>query len=294
MADPQIPIPENSHTVETIGQLQYWNEDKIRRHFRGQVDSMIADLIEKLKAGVFGRLSDIFRGVSPPGMGDFFDQVWAGLSGNLSDALSDAPGLESRLVPIRDAARGLIAPVIARVDAVEESQLSAEEQLALLEGVRGYGSAYQPRNYGGNVNSVALDFTAPMGPMKGVSINTIFKGLQIDEPGLWLVSVRATGRATVATNGLGQQDRTELTIREYPPGTPSREVAVMTGNGGNGRVTNTMTFPMVIEQAGTIIAVDAYSSRWRRWEGGKLYSNLSVTKLDSRPENPGDWTVPDA
>ena len=294
MADPQIPIPDGSLTVETIGQLQDWNEDKIRKHFRGQVDDMITDLIEKLKAGVFGRLSDIFRGVSPPGMGDFFDQIWLGLSGNLSDALTDTPNLDSRLTPIRDAARGLIAPVAARVDAVEESQLSTEEQLGLLDGVRGYGAVYQPYNYGGNVNSVSLSFTDPVGPMKGVSIEPAVKGLRIEEPGLWLVSVRATGRATAATNGIGQQDRTELTVREYPIGKQPRDVASMTGNGGNGRVTNTMTFPLVVEQAGTVITVDAYSSRWRRWEGGKLYSNLSVTKLDSRPENPGDWTVPDA
>ena len=179
-------------------------------------------------------------------------------------------------------------------DAVEVVEGAVNERIDLLDGVRGHGAAYLPRNYGGSVNSVALGFTAPLGPMKGVSISTVFKGLQIDEPGLWLVSVRATGRATLAVNGIGQQDRTELTVREFPPGEPARDVAVMTGDGGTGRVTNTMTFPMVIERAGTIITVDAYSSRWRWWDGGKLYSNLSVTKLDNRAENPGELTVPDA
>ena len=179
-------------------------------------------------------------------------------------------------------------------DAVDVVEGAVNERLDLLDGVRGYGSVYQPYNYGGNVNSVSLSFTDPVGPMKGVSIEPAVKGLRIEEPGLWLVSVRATGRATVATNGVGQQDRTELTVREYPIGDQPRDIATMTGNGGNGRVTNAMTFPLIVEQAGTVITVDAYSSRWRRWEGGKLYSNLSVTKLDSRPENPGDWTVPDA
>ena len=216
------------------------------------------------------------------------------ISKGIADALDSVPSLEEWLKPVEEAAKNLIRPVENRVAQVEESQLSAEEQLALLEGVRGYGAAYQPYNYGGNVNNLRLDFTAPMGPMKGVSVNPYVKGLQIEEPGLWLVSVRATGRATAATNTIGEQDRTELTVQERPPGTPSREVAVMTGDGGTGRVSNTMTFPLVIEQAGTTIAVGAYSSRFRRWEGGKLYSNLSVTKLDSRLETPGDWTVPDA
>ena len=216
------------------------------------------------------------------------------ISKGIADALEGVPSLEEWLKPVEEAAKSLIRPVENRVAQVEESQLSAEEQLALLEGVRGYGAVYQPYNYGGNVNSVSLSFTDPVGPMKGVSIEPAVKGLRFEEPGLWLVSVRATGRATVATNAVGQQDRTELTVREYPIGKQPRDVATMTGNGGNGSVTNTMTFPMIIEQAGTVITVNAYSSRWRRWEGGKLYSNLSVTKLDSRPENPGDWTVPDA
>ena len=264
--------------------------------WRGQVDEPRDDKLAELRAWVDGlpaKLRDSFLGEAVAGFEEVSNGIRDGLVQGFADAIRDAEGLGERLAPIRDAARALIRPVEDRMMQVEESQLSAEEQLALLEGVRGHGAAYLPRNFGRNVNSVTLEFTAPMGPMKGVSINSIFKGLQIDEPGLWLVSVRATGRATIATNGLGQQDRTELTVREFPPGAPAREVAVMTGDGGTGRVSNTMTFPMIIEQAGTTIVVSAYSSRWRRWEGGKLYSNLSVTKLDSRLENPGDWTVPD-
>ena len=265
-------------------------KQKIRDELQGAVANARGWFID----GFLAKLGAAFRGESVTGLETVTSGIRQGIFGGIADAIRDVEDLGERLMPIRDAARALIRPVEDRMLQVEESQLSAEEQLALLEGVRGYGAAYQPRNYGGNVNSVALDFTAPMGPMKGVSIDPIFKGLRVNEPGLWLVSVRATGRATVATNGLGQQDRTELTVREYPPGTPSREVATMTGDGGNGRVSNTMTFPMVIEKAGTTIAVDAYSSRWRRWDGGKLYSSLSVTKLDSRLETPGDWTVPDA
>lgn len=265
-------------------------KQKIRDELQGAVANARGWFID----GFLAKLGAAFRGESVTGLETVTSGIRQGIFGGIADAIRDVEDLGERLMPIRDAARALIRPVEDRMLQVEESQLSAEEQLALLEGVRGYGAAYQPRNYGGNVNSVALDFTAPVGPMKGVSIDPIFKGLRVNEPGLWLVSVRATGRATVATNGLGQQDRTELTVREYPPGTPSREVATMTGDGGNGRVSNTMTFPMVIEKAGTSIAVDAYSSRWRRWDGGKLYSSLSVTKLDSRLETPGDWTVPDA
>lgn len=265
--------------------------------WRGQVDEPREDKLAELRTWVDGlpaKLRDSFLGEAVAGFEEVSNGIRDGLLQGFADAIRDAENLGERLIPIRDAARALIRPVEDRMMQVEESQLSTEEQLELLEGVRGYGAVYQPLNFGGNVNSVGLNFTAPVGPMKGVSVDPVFKGLRVEEPGLWLVSVRATGRPTVATNGFGQNDRTELTVREYQPGAPSRQVATMTGDGGTGRVSNTMTFPMVIEQAGTIITVDAYSSRWRWWDGGRLYSNLSVTKLDSRLENPGDWTVPDA
>ncbi|AYB70501.1 hypothetical protein HOU24_gp19 [Corynebacterium phage SamW] len=295
MTAPEPMIPPEIPRFDSIQDLRQWNADRIRRQMRKPADEAIEKMQRDLRDGLLSRIAGALRGEGLPGFEVVRDAVRDGLLPGIADAVRDAANLPGQYVPVRDAIRDLIFPVNERLDGVEESQLSAEEQLALLEGVRGYGAAYQPRNYGGNVNSVAMDFTAPVGPMKGVSIDPIFKGLQVDAPGLWLVSVRATGRATIATNAIGQQDRTELNVWEYPPpGTPGRQVAVMTGDGGTGRVSNTMTFPMIIEQAGTTIAVGAYSSRWRRWDGGKLYSSLSVTKLDSRPENPGDWTVPDA
>ncbi|QDH93730.1 hypothetical protein HWC36_gp19 [Corynebacterium phage StAB] len=294
MTAPEPMIPPDIPRFDSIQDLRQWNADRIRRQMRKPADEAIEKMQRDLSDGLLSRIAGALRGEGLPGFEVVRDAVRDGLLPGIADAVRDAANLPGQYVPVRDAIRDLIFPVNERLDGVEESQLSAEEQLALLDGVRGYGAVYQPRNYGGNVNSVALDFTAPVGPMKGVSIDPIFKGLRVEKPGLWLVSVRATGRATLATNGIGQQDRTELTVREYPPGTPSRQVAVMTGDGGTGRVSNTMTFPMLIEQAGTTIAVDAYSSRWRRWDGGKLYSSLSVTKLDSRLETPGDWTVPDA
>lgn len=294
MTAPEPMIPPEISRFDSIQDLRQWNADRIRRQMRKPADEAIEKMQRDLRDGLLSRIAGALRGEGLPGFEVVRDAVRDGLLPGIADAVRDAADLPGQYVPVRDAIRDLIFPVTERLDGVEESQLSAEEQLALLEGVRGYGAVYQPYNYGGNVNNLRLDFTAPMGPMKGVSVNPYVKGLQIEEPGLWLVSVRATGRATLATNALGQQDRTELTVQERPPGDSPRDVAVMTGDGGTGRVSNTMTFPMVIEQAGTTIAVGAYSSRWRRWEGGKLYSNLSVTKLDSRLENTGDWTVPDA
>ncbi|QDH94098.1 hypothetical protein HWC47_gp19 [Corynebacterium phage Adelaide] len=294
MTAPEPMIPPEIPRFDSIQDLRQWNADRIRRQRRKPADEAIEKMQRDLRDGLLSRIAGALRGEGLPGFEVVRDAVRDGLLPGIADAVRDAANLPGQYVPVRDAIRDLIFPVTERLDGVEESQLSAEEQLALLDGVRGYGAVYQPYNYGGNVNSVALNFTAPVGPMKGVSIDPIFKGLQVDAPGLWLVSVRVTGRATVYTNGVGQQDRTELNVWEYPPDTPGRQVAVMTGDGGTGRVSNTMTFPMIIEQAGTTIAVGAYSSRWRRWDGGKLYSSLSVTKLDSRLETPGDWTVPDA
>ncbi|QDF20265.1 hypothetical protein SEA_BRAN_19 [Corynebacterium phage Bran] len=294
MTAPEPMIPPDIPRFDSIHDLRQWNADRIRRQMRKPADEAIEKMQQDLSDGLLSRIAGALRGEGLPGFEVVRDAVRDGLLPGIADAVRDAANLPGQYAPVRDAIRDLIFPVTERLDGVEESQLSAEEQMALLDGVRGYGAAYQPYNYGGNVNSVWLSFTAPMGPMKGVSIEPAVKGLRIEEPGLWLVSVRATGRGTIATNGIGQQDRTELTVREYPIGKQPRDVAVMTGDGGTGRVSNTMTFPMIIEKAGTVITVGAYSSRWRRWEGGKLYSNLSVTKLDSRLENPGDWEVPDA
>lgn len=238
------------------------------------------------------RIQGLFaNGLKDPA-GALLGQVVSGIGGAIRDLQELAPPF----LPVRDAIRDLIAPVNQKLGEVEASQLDYAERLALLDGVRAYGAAYLPFNYGGpNGNTWGLPFIAPMGPMKGVSISSE-GGLRIAEPGLWLISVRTTGRATIYTNAFGVQDRTELRVMQNSPrpGTGRTPMAKMTGDGGVGQVSNAMTFPAVIEEANTTILVEAYSSRWRYWDGGKLYSNLSLTKLDNRVVDPGDWTVPDA
>ena len=62
---------------------------------------------------------------------------------------------------------------------------------------------------------------------------------------------------------------------------------------GKSAVTPTISVPVVVDEPGFYTTVEAYSSRWRWWDGGTRYSALSAVKHDSRAINPGTATVPD-
>lgn len=214
----------------------------------------------------------------------------------IADALDSVPSLEEWLKPVEEAAKNLIRPVENRVAQVEESQLSAEEQLALLEGVRGYGAAYQRwnenlQNAPGNRRRISL---APHGVAKGARVEG--GGIFIDEPGVWTVHAQVFARGTSFTPGVGSDDITKLFVilREYQPVYKATTIKEVYGKGGNGPHHIQASFTVVIESASAMLDFEVFSDRWRYFDGGTALTSFSVVKTDSRIENPGEATVPDA
>ena len=218
------------------------------------------------------------------------------ISKGIADALDSVPSLEEWLKPVEEAAKNLIRPVENRVAQVEESQLSTEEQLALLEGVRGYGAAYQRwnvnlRTASGNRRVISL---APHGVAKGVRVEG--GGILIEEPGVWTVHAQVFARGTAFTPGTGSDDITKLFVilREYQPVYRTSTIKEVYGKGGSGPHHIQASFTVVIENAPALLDFEVYSDRWRYFDGGTALTSFSVVKTDSRVGNPGEVTVPDA
>ena len=218
------------------------------------------------------------------------------VSKGIADALEGVPSLEEWLKPVEEAAKSLIRPVENRVAQVEESQLSAEEQLALLEGVRGYGAAYQRWNENlqsapGNRRRVSL---APHGVAKGARVEG--GGIFIDEPGVWTVHAQVFARGTSFSAGVGSDDITKLFVilRQYQPVYKASTIKEVYGKGGSGPHHIQASFTVVIENAPALLDFEVFSDRWRYFDGGTALTSFSVVKTDSRVDNPGEVTVPDA
>ena len=210
------------------------------------------------------------------------------ISKGIADALDGVPSLEEWLKPVEEAAKNLIRPVENRVEQVEELQLSAEEQLALLDGVRGFAYAVQSANVStrkGTDGMIQLPLTQ-WGASKGAYVTR--EGIVIQEPGVWQINAFISGRSTLATPALGQQDSTFLSFQGVPGMPPPRVL----GDGGAESMTINASFVVRIPYP-TVIRFWAWSSRWRYFEGGTKYSNFSVIKHDSRLGETPPGTVPD-
>ncbi|AYB69450.1 hypothetical protein HOU25_gp21 [Corynebacterium phage Juicebox] len=292
-SEPIIPPGTLSYAqIRRLIEADEAEKQKIRDELQGAVANARGWFID----GFLAKLGAAFRGESVTGLETVTSGIRQGIFGGIADAIRDAENLGERLIPIRDAARGLIDPVIDRVDAVEESQLSAEEQLALLEGVRGYGAAYQRwnenlRSAPGNRRRISL---APHGVAKGVRVEG--GGIFIDEPGVWTVHAQVFARGTSFTPGLGSDDITKLFVilREYQPVYKTSTIKEVYGKGGSGPHHIQASFTVVIENAPALLDFEVFSDRWRYFDGGTALTSFSVVKTDSRVENLGEVTVPDA
>ena len=289
-------MPDGGFTVGSLSELQALNEDRVRARLRQPVDDAMSTMRQGLREGLLANLGRALRGESPSGFEVVRDAVRDGLLPGIADAVRDVADLPGQYVPVRDAIRDLIFPVTERLDVVEDSQLSAEEQLALLEGVRGYGAAYQRWNVNlasapGNRRMISL---APHGAAKGVRVEG--GGIFIDEPGLWTVHAQVFARNTIYTPGLGSPDITKLFVilREYQPVYRESTIKEVFGRGGNGPHHIQASFTVVIENAPALLDFEVYSDRWRYFDGGTALTSFSVVKTDNRVENPGEVTVPDA
>ena len=225
-------------------------------------------------------------------------RAWArgdlqGALGNLQTGVRD--GL---LAGVADALRGVVrAPLFQDVaDAFEDGQAALVDRLDLLDGVRGYAQAYMSRNVNGEWgvnNTRQLPFDAPLGPSKGAHVDAAKGGIVMDEAGLWTISLMCTARQTSYTASWLDTDSVRATLRVHRPDGSVYSQKLLQYLAGKSAVTPTVSVPVTVDQPGYYVTVEAWSSRWRWWDGGTRYSALAVVKHDNRVINPGADTVPD-
>lgn len=225
-------------------------------------------------------------------------RAWA--RGDLQGALENLRSgvKDGFLAGIADALRGVVrAPLFQDVaDAFEDGQAALVGRLDLLDGVRGYCQAYMSRNVNGEWgtnNTRQLPFDAPLGPAKGAHVDAAKGGIVMDEAGLWTISLMCTARQTSYTSSWLDTDSVRVTLRVHRPDGSVYSQKLLQYLAGKSAVTPTVSVPVTVDQPGTYVTVEAYSSRWRWWDGGTRYSALAVVKHDNRVINPGADTVPD-
>ena len=225
-------------------------------------------------------------------------RAWA--RGDLQGALENLRSgvKDGFLAGIADALRGVVrAPLFQDVaDAFEDGQSALVGRLDLLDGVRGYCQAYMSRNVNGEWgtnNTRQLPFDAPLGPSRGAHVDATRGGIVMDEEGLWTISLLCTARQTSYTSSWLDTDSVRVTLRVHRPDGSVYSQKLLQYLAGKSAVTPTVSVPVTVDQPGYYVTVEAYSSRWRWWDGGTRYSALAVVKHDDRVINPGADTVPD-
>ena len=138
-----------------------------------------------------------------------------------------------------------------------------------------------------------MPFDAPLGPSKGAHVDAAKGGIVMDEAGLWTISLMCTARWTAYTSSWLDTDSVRVTLRVHRPDGSVYSQKLLQYLAGKSAVTPTVSVPVTVDQPGTYVTVEAYSSRWRWWDGGTRYSALAVVKHDNRTINPGADTVPD-
>ena len=180
------------------------------------------------------------------------------------------------LASIADALRGVVrAPLFQDVaDAFEDGQSALRDRLDLLDGVRGYAQAFMSRNVNGEWgtnNTRQLPFDAPLGPSKGAHVDAAKGGIVMDEAGLWTISLMCTARQTSYTSSWLDTDSVRVTLRVHRPDGSVYSQKLLQYLAGKSAVTPTVSVPVTVDQPGYYVTVEAYSSRWRWWDGGTRY-----------------------
>ena len=232
----------------------------------------ILSQIQEGAAGIGGAMSQ--------GFGGLFDGLFGGLINIFNGVGSGLPWMPSE------------AEKFAGI--VRDGQQDLADRADLLEGVRGYCAAYQSVNINsewnvGSSNRRVLPYDAPLGPSKGAHVSDERKGIVFDEEGLWTVWVYAHVRSTLFTGS----NLSALYINIYRPSGKSVRYIIFDEYTGGEYATVGGSFPVVIPEPGCYVHVEAYSGKWRWWDGGARYSFMAALKNDNRTDNPGQDTVPD-
>lgn len=190
---------------------------------------------------------------------------------------------------------------------IEDGQLRLNGRTDLLDGVRGYASAYQSLNVTTGAGYVFngfkwrfLPFRSPLGPSKGARV-VEQGGIVIDEPGLWTVSVTIAKEQSGGLNALLNDTVVmDAFVSDSPwvgNGEPPSEILLTRLRSQDStiigdRQTVSVSFPVVVDTPGCFVGVRAATISETWFKGGTLFSRLSVVKHDNRPVNPGVSTVP--
>ena len=254
MTAPDGFTPEGAYTAASLPSMQSLTEEKIRARLRKPADDAMGQMLGGLRDGFLPGIADAIRGI-------------------------------------------VRAPMLGPVaDAFEDGQSALVDRLDLLDGVRGYCQAYMSRNVNGEWgvnNTRMLPFDVPLGPSKGAHVDATRGGIVMDEAGLWTVSMMCTARQTSYTSSWLDTDSVRVTLRVHRPDGSVYSQKLLQYLAGKSAVTPVVSVPVTVDQPGYYVTVEAYSSRWRWWDGGTRYSALAVVKHDDRVINPGADTVPD-
>lgn len=177
-----------------------------------------------------------------------------------------------------------------------DGQLDISDRIDLLMGIRGYCQAFMSRNVNGEWglnNTRMLPFNEPLGPSKGGHVDAAKGAVVMDEAGLWTVHFMVTARQTLYSSSWLDTDSVRVTVRIHRPDGSVYSPKIFQALSGQSATTITASIPVVVPSPGYYITIEAYSSRWRWWDGGTKFSALSVIKHDNSTINPGTETVPD-
>ncbi|EGD24642.1 hypothetical protein [Prescottella equi] len=170
---------------------------------------------------------------------------------------------------------------------------STRENVALLNGVRGFAAAYMTKNvniewsFGSNVRK--LPFDAPFGvEPKGARVDPSGH-IVFDEAGLWSCTAITRARKTDYSGNDGVV--LYLSVRR-PDGSIYDELQddKQLGNKSGSLI---LTAPFLVPEPGYQLHALVWSGKWRWFDGGTRFSRLFAVKHDNRPTNPGQETVPD-
>lgn len=177
-----------------------------------------------------------------------------------------------------------------------DGQLDISDRIDLLMGIRGYCQAYMGSNINGEWgtnNTRMLPFDKPLGPSKGGHVDSSKGAVVMDEAGLWSIHFMVTARWTSYTASWLDTDSVRATVRIHRPDGTVYSSKIFQALSGKSATTLTASIPVVVPSPGYYITIEAYSARWRWWDGGTKFSALSVIKHDNSTVNPGTETVPD-